>query len=66
LTKVQADLDAERRSRTNTEELHRELREAQAAVKSLKRPVGILRGDVDEGRRNEQRMSDAFSMLNEE
>jgi hypothetical protein len=50
LTKVRTDLDAERRSRTNVEQLRRELREAQVYGKSLKRRVGILRGDVDEAR----------------
>jgi hypothetical protein len=66
LTKVRADLDAEFRNRTNTEQLHRDLREARTNVKSLKQQVGILRGDVDEARWNEQRISDAFTMLNEE
>jgi predicted nuclease with TOPRIM domain len=64
LAKVRADLDAERRSHTNAEQLRRELREPQADVKLLKRQVGILRGDVEEPRWNEQRMSDAFEMLN--
>jgi hypothetical protein len=37
LAKVQAELDAERRSCTNSKQLRRELREAQAEVKSLRR-----------------------------
>jgi predicted RNase H-like nuclease (RuvC/YqgF family) len=53
LVKVRAELDTERRSHTNVEQLRRELREAQAEVKSLKRRNGVLRGDVDKARRNE-------------
>jgi hypothetical protein len=57
------ELDAKRRSRTNAEKLHQELWEAQAEVKSLRRRNGVLRGDVDEAQRNEQRMSNAFEVL---
>jgi chromosome segregation ATPase len=65
LTKLRMDLDVEQRSLTNVKQLCRELREAQADVKSLKQRVGTLRGDVDEARRNKQRISNVFSMLNE-
>jgi DNA repair exonuclease SbcCD ATPase subunit len=66
LANVRAEVDAERRSLTNAEQLRRELREAQIEVKSLRRRIGILRGDVDEARRNELRMSTTFEMLTTE
>jgi chromosome segregation ATPase len=59
-------MEAEQRSRTNVEQLRRELQEAQAKVKSLRRRIGVLRGDVDEAPRNEQRMLTAFEMLTAE
>jgi predicted translin family RNA/ssDNA-binding protein len=66
LAMVRAELEAERRKRTDVDKLREELREAQADVKSLRCRNGVLRGDVDEARQNEKRMSDAFEMLNAE
>jgi hypothetical protein len=63
LARVRAETEAEQRSRTSAEQLRHELREAQAEVNSLRRRIGVLRGDVDEARWNEQRMSTAFEML---
>jgi chromosome segregation ATPase len=59
-------MEAERRALTNTEQLRCELREAQAEVKSLRQRIEVLRGDVDEAWRNEQRMSTAFELLTAE
>jgi chromosome segregation ATPase len=66
LAKVRAELEVERRTRTNVTQLREELREAQADVKALRRRNGVLKGDVDTARQNEKRMSEAFEMLNAE
>jgi predicted nucleic acid-binding Zn-ribbon protein len=66
LAKVRAELDVERRKRTDVDRFREELREVQADVKSLQRENGVLRGDVDIARLNEKCMSDAFEMLNAE
>jgi chromosome segregation ATPase len=66
LVTVRAELEAERRKRTNTEQLRRDLREAQAEAKSLRQRIGVLRGDVDKAWQNEKRMFDAFEMQNAE
>jgi chromosome segregation ATPase len=66
LAKVRAELEVERRTRTNATQLREELPEAQADVKSLRRRNGVLKGDLDAARQNEERMSDAFEMLNVE
>jgi chromosome segregation ATPase len=64
LAAVWAELQDERRNRANADQLHEELRNAQAVVKSLRRRNGVLRGDVDEARQNEKRMSNAFEVMN--
>jgi predicted nuclease with TOPRIM domain len=46
LAKVRAELEVERRTRTNAAQLREELREAQADVKALRRRNGVLKGDV--------------------
>jgi FtsZ-binding cell division protein ZapB len=66
LAKVRAELEIERRKRTDVTKLREELREAQADVKSLRRRNGVLKGDVDTARQNEKRMSEAFEMSNVE
>jgi chromosome segregation ATPase len=66
LAKKRAELEVERRKRTDVDKLREELREAQADVRSLQRRNGVLRGDVDTAWQNEKRMSDAFEMLNAE
>jgi predicted nucleic acid-binding Zn-ribbon protein len=66
LAAVRSELEAERRKRTNAKQLREDLRKAQPHVKSLRRRNGILRGDVDEARQNEKRMSDVFEVLNGE
>jgi chromosome segregation ATPase len=66
LAKVRAELENERRKRTDVTKLREEIREAQADVKSLRRRNGVLTGDLDAAQQNEKRMSDAFEMLNAE
>jgi DNA repair exonuclease SbcCD ATPase subunit len=66
LAKVRAELENERRKRTDVTMLREEVREAQADVKSLRRRNGVLKGHLDATRQNEKRMSDAFEMLNAE
>jgi chromosome segregation ATPase len=66
LEKVRADLEHERRKRTDVTKLRDELREAQADVRALRRRIGVLKGDVDTARQDEKRMSEAFEMLNAE
>jgi hypothetical protein len=66
LAKVRAELEVERRTRTNATQLREELWEAQADVKSLRRRNGVLKDDADTARQNEKRMSEAFEMLNAE
>jgi hypothetical protein len=61
LVKVRAELDAERRKRTDVDILHEELRKAQADVKSLRRRNGVLRSDVDKARQNEKRKINALT-----
>jgi chromosome segregation ATPase len=66
LAAVRSELEAERRKRTNADQLREELQTAQADVKSLRRRNGVLRGDVDEARQNEKRMFDTFEVMNVE
>jgi chromosome segregation ATPase len=66
LAKVRAELEIERRTRTNITQLREGLREAQADVNALRRRNGVLKGDVDTAWQNEKRMSEAFEMLNAE
>jgi chromosome segregation ATPase len=66
LSKVRADLTAERKNRTEVDRLREELRRVQADVKSLRRRNGMLRSDVDEAQQNEKRMSDAFEVIKAE
>jgi chromosome segregation ATPase len=61
LAKVRAELDAERKKRTDMDRLREELRTAQADVKSLRRRNGVLRSDVDAARQNEKRKIDALT-----
>jgi beta-glucosidase-like glycosyl hydrolase len=66
LAASRAELADKRRERGSTDQLREELRRAQANVKSLRRRNGVLRGDVDEARQNEKRMSDAFEVMKSE
>jgi galactokinase len=66
LSRVRAELTAERQNRTQVDRLCKELWRAQADVKSLRCRNGILRSDVDEARQNEKRMSDAFEVIKAE
>jgi chromosome segregation ATPase len=50
LAKVWAELEAERRARTNVEQLYGQLKDAQADVNSFKRRLGVLKGDAEEAR----------------
>jgi predicted nucleic acid-binding Zn-ribbon protein len=68
LAKVRAELEAERRARTNAEQLRGQLKDAQADVKSFKRRLGVAKEDVAKARneRNEARkISYAFQILQE-
>jgi multidrug resistance efflux pump len=60
LAKVRAELDVERRARTDAERLRGQLTAAQANVKSLKRRLGVAKTDAEEAGREAQKISDAF------
>jgi hypothetical protein len=66
LAKVWAKLEAERRARTNAKKLHGQLTEVQADVKSFKRRLGVAKEDAEEAKKEAQKISDAFQILQEE
>jgi hypothetical protein len=51
LAKVWAELEAERRARTNAEKLRGQLTKAQTDVKSFKKRLGMAKADAEEARK---------------